>query len=105
MSYLKLGTWNAYCDVCAKKYKANQLRLRWDGFMVCKKDWEPRQPQDFLRGIPETSNNLPWTRPVDFNGPVPQPPLSCNIITSSAVAGLGVPGCMVAGKPFNGSFV
>jgi len=25
--------------------------------------WEPRQPQDFLRAIKETSNILPWTRP------------------------------------------
>ena len=24
--------------------------------------WEPRQPQDFLRAIKETSNILPWTR-------------------------------------------
>jgi len=27
--------------------------------------WEPRQPQDFLRAVRETSNILPWTRPTD----------------------------------------
>ena len=25
--------------------------MRWDGLMVCSKDWEPRQPQDFVHGI------------------------------------------------------
>lgn len=72
MSRLKLGTWNAYCDVCAGKFKADQLKKRWDGFMVCDKDWETRHPQDFLRGVEETSNKLPWTRPIDVGALVPQ---------------------------------
>jgi hypothetical protein len=41
--------WNAICDSCGKKVKASQLRQRWDGFMVCKDDWEPRHEQDFVR--------------------------------------------------------
>ena len=33
--------------------------------------WEPRQPQDFLRAVKETSNTLPWTRPDPEHGAVP----------------------------------
>lgn len=44
------GTWNCLCDVCGFKFKATDLRLRWDGAFVCSKDWETRHPQDFVRG-------------------------------------------------------
>jgi hypothetical protein len=103
MSYLRLGTWNAYCDVCAGKFKADKLKKRWDGFMVCPQDWEVRHPQDFLRAVKETSNILPWTRPVDFGDAVTQVPKLCNALTSSGLSGNSVAGCMVAGKPFKGN--
>ena len=44
------GTWNALCDECGFKFKATDLRMRWDGMFVCSKDWEPQHPQDFVRG-------------------------------------------------------
>lgn len=47
--YLKLGDMNAVCDVCGFKYKMSQLRERWDGYLVCSEDWEPRHPRDFPR--------------------------------------------------------
>lgn len=50
-----LGDSNAICDCCGFKYKQSQLRKRWDGAMVCTKDWEPRHPQDFVKGRPERS--------------------------------------------------
>ena len=56
--------YSALCDVCKFKFKASQLRLRWDGLMVCKEDWEPRHPADFFRGRND-SHVLPWTRPDD----------------------------------------
>jgi hypothetical protein len=62
-NYYKPKVWNAYCDSCGFKFKSDQLKLRWDNFMVCKHCWEPRQPQDLLRAVRETSNNLPWARP------------------------------------------
>ena len=64
----KPKNWNALCDVCGFKFKSHDLRLRWDNMMVCRADWEPRHPQDFLRAVKETSNHLPWTRP-DHDGP------------------------------------
>lgn len=48
-----LGDSNAICDCCGFKYKQSQLRKRWDGAMVCKFDWEPRHPQDFVKARPE----------------------------------------------------
>lgn len=38
------------CDVCGFKARASDSRKRWDGLRVCKPDWEPRHPQDFVRG-------------------------------------------------------
>lgn len=62
-NYYKAKTWNAICDSCGFKFKSDQLKKRWDGLMVDEACWEPRQPQDFLRAVRETSNTLPWTRP------------------------------------------
>lgn len=61
-SYFKSGDWNVICDVCGFEFKASQLRRRWDGFMVCSKDFEHRHPQDCLRGKRD-SPAVPWSRP------------------------------------------
>jgi hypothetical protein len=55
------GNWIAMCDVCGRKYKASTLKKRWDGLMCCDRDWEIRQPQDFVRGIADTQI-APWLR-------------------------------------------
>ena len=60
--YAKLGDYNALCDRCQTKHKASELREEWTGWMVCDRCWEPRHPQEFLRGHPE-NENVPWTRP------------------------------------------
>jgi hypothetical protein len=56
------GDWKAICDICGREFKGSQLRQRWDGFKVCKDDFEFRQPQDFVRGVVDTQVP-PWTRP------------------------------------------
>jgi len=61
-TYYKKGDWNAICDVCGFKFKASQLRKRWDNMRVCSDDWEERQPQDLLRARPD-DQSVPWTRP------------------------------------------
>lgn len=61
-TYFKSGDWSVICDSCGFKFKASQLRKRWDGFYVCAADWEPRHPMDFLK-TPDESKPLPWTRP------------------------------------------
>jgi len=39
----------AICDECGLKYRRSEIRKRWDGAMVCKKDWEPKHPQENVR--------------------------------------------------------
>jgi hypothetical protein len=65
--YLKLGDWNAVCDVCGFKFKASTLKDRWDGLKVCEKDWETRHPQDLLK-IPRSEKSIPWANPEDTSG-------------------------------------
>ena len=54
--------YNAICDVCGFKFKASKLLKRWDGYMVCEKDYELRHPLDFYTTRNDT-HLLPWTRP------------------------------------------
>jgi len=60
--FWKKGSWLAICDVCGMKYHSTDLKLRWDGVMTCRQDWNIRQPQDFVRGIPDPQA-VPWSRP------------------------------------------
>lgn len=55
------GDWKAICDICGGEFKASTLKKRWDGFMVCHKDWETRHPQDFVRGVADLQAPI-WTR-------------------------------------------
>jgi len=61
------GAWNAICDRCGFKYKSFQLRAEWNGLRTCDGPntngcWEPRHPQDFVRGVKD-QQSVPWTRP------------------------------------------
>lgn len=60
--FWKRGQWKAICDVCGQAYHSNQLTERWDGLMCCPQDWNPRQPQDFVRGVIDRQY-VPWSRP------------------------------------------
>lgn len=90
--YLELGDWNATCYRCARKYKASEMMKLWEGFMVCPRCWEPRQPQDFLKPVPDNPS-VPWSQ-----GPPNQIPAAfCTPNGISAVPGQAQPGCMVPG--------
>ncbi len=55
--------YHAICDRCGAKRWAEELRKEWDGLMVCADTcWEPRNPQDFVRGV-QDKQNPPWVRP------------------------------------------
>lgn len=67
MSAFVLGRWNVICDRCGFEYKSNQLRKEWTGLRVCSGPntndcWEPRHPQDHLKGKADRQAP-PWTRP------------------------------------------
>jgi len=88
------GRWSAICDVCGFRFHSDEIRDRWDGLKVCRKDWEPRHPQDFVRARRERITP-PWTRPE------PQPDAFvevCYLWDSSGYAGLATAGCAQAGN-------
>ena len=86
--YIK-GDWNAVCDECGRRFRASQLRKRWDGLMVCPQDFEVRHPQEFVRAKPDVQT-VPWTRP--------EPTAAFIIGTDHAwVAAFAVAGYMVGG--------
>ena len=59
------GDWNVICDVCGFKYKASDIKKRWDNLYVCADDWEPRHPMDFQKGF-EDDPSVPFTRPETY---------------------------------------
>lgn len=60
--YLALGDWNVQCYQCGFKRKASQMERNWQGYYVCPEHNEPRQTQDFVRGVPD--NQIPpWVQP------------------------------------------
>jgi hypothetical protein len=94
-NYYKSGRWNIICDVCGFKFKSDEVKKRWDGLFVCKKDFELDHPQKYLR-IRETGIAVPYIRE-----PNDEYLLVCNIITSSGYADMGVADCMKADNNSN----
>jgi hypothetical protein len=64
--YLALGDWNARCSLCGKKLKASEMERNWQGLYRCPEHNEPRQPQDFVRGVMEHPE-VPWAQPTNIN--------------------------------------
>ncbi len=65
--YLALGDFNAACAECGMKFKASEMIQLPDGvpggrMYVCPEHWNARQPQDFVRGIPDKMAS-PWQQP------------------------------------------
>lgn len=60
--YLDLGDWNAACSMCGRKRKASEMVKNWQGMMRCPEHNEPRQPQDFVRAVPDIQTP-PWVQP------------------------------------------
>lgn len=61
-TYARKGDWNAICQLSGFEAKASELVLRWDGLRVLRRFCEPRQPQDFVRGVKDNPT-VPWTSP------------------------------------------
>lgn len=57
------GDFKRVCDVCGFDHYASDTLHRWDGLIVCRADWEPRHPQDFVRGTKDRIR-VPDPRPV-----------------------------------------
>lgn len=60
--YFKPGSFNRICDRTGFKVKAEETEKEWTGSIVRRKSWEPRHPQDFVRGK-EDRQSVPNARP------------------------------------------
>lgn len=77
------GDYYRICDVCGFQCRASATFKRWDGLITCSEDWEPRHPQDFVRGRVDRQK-VPEPRPeplASFVGPL-----------STTISAAGVPG-------------
>jgi hypothetical protein len=87
--YYADGDFNAVCSMCGRKFKGSELLQHWQGLWRCARCWEPRHPQDFIRGIPDN----------------PTPPFVqirqiyeagvCTLVTIQGVVDVGAVDCMV----------
>ena len=92
-----LGDNNAICQICGRKYKASQLRKRWDGFLACKDDWHPRQPQDFVRGVKDNQQ-----APVISTETPDQFLVVCTLSGRSSTVDYAIVDCSIVNLPFSG---
>lgn len=53
------------CDRTGFKVLPGTLVKEWNGAMVRPKSWEPRHPQDFVRGRTESPKGSPRPEPAD----------------------------------------
>jgi hypothetical protein len=56
------GDYLMICDECGLTYRKSQMSQRWDKLWVCKKDYEPRHPQEYVRGKADNIS-VPVPRP------------------------------------------
>lgn len=55
----KPGDYYCVCDYSGFKIRRSEARMTWRGYLVRKDFWEPRQPQDFVRGRRDKISVLP----------------------------------------------
>lgn len=60
----EIATWEpqGICEASGFKYPLSQLVRQWDGAMVHRSFVDKRNPQDFVRGVPD-NQTIPNARP------------------------------------------
>lgn len=92
--FLRVGDWNVTCSMCGSKRKASEMVKNWQGMWRCPEHNEPRQPQDFVRGIAD-KQTPPFNQP-----PADIDIFVCDLNSISAIPGWAIPGCMLPGRTF-----
>lgn len=88
--YWAPGDWNAACALCGHKFKASMLRKHWTGDYRCELCWEPRQPQDWVKAVPDDPTP-PWVQPQSDVYTA-----FCTPNGATAIATFGIADCMIA---------
>lgn len=50
VSHFRPGLHLFVCDICGRVFHSDRKRKTWDGLVVCDEDWDPRHPQEAVRG-------------------------------------------------------
>jgi len=90
--YYKEGDWNIACSICGRKLKASEAVKNWQNFYRHPWHDEPRQPQDFARGVKDLIA-VPFSQPETDTFIQ-----TCSMNGLSAIPGLAIPGCMTPGN-------
>jgi hypothetical protein len=82
------GNWKVACDVCGFWFPREDIQTRWDGLVVCSKDFETRHPQTLIkiRGEHAVPDIIRKDGTDTFQG-------TCDVATSSGYADLAVANC------------
>ena len=110
----KAGSFWRQDDQSGLTVRAEQTRPEWQGLIVDKRFWEPRQPQDLVTGVPDNQSvtNARPLPPASFVGPVSTTLTAAAAIGDTVLAGSSVqsfgPGSLVgvmldSGNYFNTS--
>lgn len=90
----KPGDYWMICDRCGFKYRQSQMKKEWTGSIVCTDCWEPRHPQEFVRGRKDTiAPPADWVRPEVSDADLTFVSGMCT--TRSARAGEAIAGCAI----------
>lgn len=88
------GNYKVTCQVCGFWYPSSEIQKRWDGVLVCPKDYETRHPQTLIKVRGERA--FPSFVSKDAS-PDPEA-FYCDLWTASAYAGYATAGCAMAGN-------
>jgi hypothetical protein len=92
--YFQPGDWNIACSECGRKRKASYVQRNWQGLWRCPEHNEPRQPQDFARGVKDVMT-VPFAQFETnmYNS-------FCTLAGRSGVVYYAVAGCSISGNPY-----
>ena len=62
MAYVP-GKVKAICDRCGFEYPLSELRKEWTGLMTCRKDYDPRPPEQSAPNVRAEGVPVPNARP------------------------------------------
>ena len=78
------------CERTGMVIRSSDARKEWTGLVVAKEEWEPRHPQDFLRGIVDhtaAEGLINSESDPAYTGPI-----------SGAIAGIAIAGLAITGS-------
>lgn len=86
------GNWKVACDVCDQWFPSSEMKKRWDGAIVCQRDFETRHESTLYNY--KTHVSVP-----DFvrKSATDQFVFACDFISNQCRAEYGTAGCMTVG--------